>query len=270
MPDPVPNLTTAQTGPLLSFEQRLLDRAADIEAWFRAQWQRSAPPFYGSVDLRNAGFKLAPVDTNLFPAGFNNLNPAFEALCVQAIQAALTRIMPSACGVLLVPENHTRNRHYLENVAVLQSLIEHAGYKVRIGSLRPELKAPETLALPSGRTLKLEPIVREGERVMATLDVSVEPDLIINVEGGQPRAIAGLKSLLTEIERARSQRGQESETARLAAIKADSKVAAALITPLHNALNSTGCALAVPDFDFAVNRALTVLAHPEIKSLRVR
>jgi oxygen-independent coproporphyrinogen-3 oxidase len=26
------------------------------------------------VDLRNAGFKLAPVDTNLFPAGFNNLN----------------------------------------------------------------------------------------------------------------------------------------------------------------------------------------------------
>ncbi len=114
------------------------------------------------------------------------------------------------------------------------------------------------------------PAVREGERVMATLDVSVEPDLIINVEGGQPRAIAGLKSLLTEIERARSQRGQESETARLAAIKADSKVAAALITPLHNALNSTGCALAVPDFDFAVNRALTVLAHPEIKSLRVR
>jgi glutamate--cysteine ligase len=24
--------------------------------------------FYASVDLRNAGFKLAPVDTNLFPA----------------------------------------------------------------------------------------------------------------------------------------------------------------------------------------------------------
>jgi glutamate--cysteine ligase len=165
MPDPVPNLTTAQTGPLLSFEQRLLDRSAEIEAWFRAQWQRSAPPFYGSVDLRNAGFKLAPVDTNLFPAGFNNLNPAFEALCVQAIQAALTRIMPSACGVLLVPESHTRNRYYLENVAVLRALIEHAGYKVRVASLRAELSAPETLDLPSGRKLRLEPIVREGDRV---------------------------------------------------------------------------------------------------------
>ena len=29
------------------------------------QWQEHAVPFYASVDLRNAGFKLAPVDTNL-------------------------------------------------------------------------------------------------------------------------------------------------------------------------------------------------------------
>ena len=31
-----------------------------------------------------AGFKLAPVDMNLFPAGFNNLNPAFLPLSVEA------------------------------------------------------------------------------------------------------------------------------------------------------------------------------------------
>src|SRR6516164_6801865 len=83
MHDAVPNLTTAQTAPLLRFESLLLQRAADIETWFRREWLKTAPPFYGSVDLRNAGFKLAPVDTNLFPAGFNNLNPAFAALCVQ-------------------------------------------------------------------------------------------------------------------------------------------------------------------------------------------
>src|SRR3546814_17885295 len=80
----VPRLLTAQTGPLLQLESTLLDRAADIETWFRQQWQHTAPPFYSSVDLRNAGFKLAPVDTNLFPGGFNNLKPAFDALCVQA------------------------------------------------------------------------------------------------------------------------------------------------------------------------------------------
>ncbi|HWY25002.1 MAG TPA: glutamate--cysteine ligase, partial [Nevskia sp.] len=186
MHDAVPNLTTAQTAPLLRFESLLLARAADIETWFRRQWVKTAPPFYGSVDLRNAGFKLAPVDTNLFPAGFNNLNPAFEALCVQAMQAALERIMPTACGVLLVPENHTRNLFYLENVAVLQDLLQKAGYKVRIGSLRPELHAAETLKLPSGRELLQEPIRREGDKVSVE---GFEPCVVLlnnDLSGGRP------------------------------------------------------------------------------------
>ena len=165
MNNPVPNLTIAQTQPLLRLESLLLSRSVDIEAWFRAQWQLTPAPFYGSVDLRNAGFKLAPVDTNLFPGGFNNLNPAFEDLCVQAIQAALSRVLPSACDVLLVPENHTRNRFYLENVAMLQDLVQKAGYHVRIGSLRPELTAPETIELDSGRSLVLEPLKRQGDQV---------------------------------------------------------------------------------------------------------
>ncbi len=161
----VPNLTTAHTAPLLGFEKTLLARAADIEAWFRGQLQATPPPFYSSVDLRNAGFKLAPVATNLFPGGFDNLNPAFDALCVQALQVALERVMPTACGVLLVPENHTRNRFYLENVATLQALIAQAGYTVRLGSLRSDLQHSETLTLDSGRTLQLERIVRSGDKV---------------------------------------------------------------------------------------------------------
>jgi hypothetical protein len=114
------------------------------------------------------------------------------------------------------------------------------------------------------------PAVRDTERVKVTLDVTREPDLVINVDGGEPRAVGALKSLLQDIDRARGQRGQESEAARLAAIKADTAVAGKLITPLHNALNNTGCALAVPDFDFAINRALMVLAHPEVTSLRAQ
>ena len=49
-----------------------------------------------STDLRNSGFKLAPVDLNLFPGGFNNLNDAFMPLCVQAAQVAIERICPDA------------------------------------------------------------------------------------------------------------------------------------------------------------------------------
>ena len=60
-----------------------------IEHWLRGQWQEHVVPFYCSVDLRNSGFKLAPVDTNLFPGGFNNLDPNFMPLCVQAMMAAV-------------------------------------------------------------------------------------------------------------------------------------------------------------------------------------
>jgi glutamate--cysteine ligase len=161
----VPHLTTALAGPLLELEQRFLDWMPDIERWLRTRWQDHAVPFYASVDLRNAGFKLAPVDTNLFPGGFNNLNPAFLPLCVQAIQAAVERVCPDARGVLLVPENHTRNTFYLQNVDTLRNILAQAGMRVRLGSLIPELAQPTTVPLPAGSILTLEPIVRTGRRV---------------------------------------------------------------------------------------------------------
>ena len=69
----VPHLRTALSGPLPELEKLLLDSTPMIERWFRLEWQEHTPPFYSSVDVRNAGFKAAPVDTNLFPGGFNNL-----------------------------------------------------------------------------------------------------------------------------------------------------------------------------------------------------
>ena len=133
----VPHLTTAQTGPILALEAQLLERQSSIEAWFRQIWRDTPPPFYGSVDLRNSGFKLAPVDTNLFPAGFNNLDPSLLPLAVQALEQAAERTCPGAVGILLIPENHTRNRFYLRSVAALANIIRKAGYRVRIGSLNP-------------------------------------------------------------------------------------------------------------------------------------
>jgi glutamate--cysteine ligase len=158
----VPRLTTALTGPLLALERRFLDAETTIEHWLRGWWLEHTPPFYASVDLRNAGFKLAPVDTNLFPGGFNNLNPAFLPLCVHAAQSAIEKICPEAKNLLLIPENHTRNQFYLMNVVRLAAILRHSGLNVRIGSLQPEITAPTTLTLPDGQTLTLEPLKRLG------------------------------------------------------------------------------------------------------------
>ncbi|QDX81908.1 glutamate--cysteine ligase [Denitratisoma sp. DHT3] len=158
----VPHFTTALTGPLLALERRFLENVPAIEQWLRGEWQEHTPPFYASVDLRNAGFKLAPVDTNLFPGGFNNLNPAFLPLCVQAAQSAVEKLCPEAKRLLLVPENHTRNQFYLQNVAQLAAILRMTGLHVRIGSLLPEIEQPTPIALPDGHELLLEPLRRLG------------------------------------------------------------------------------------------------------------
>jgi glutamate--cysteine ligase len=161
----VPHLTTALTGPLLGLEQKILDSMPEIEHWFRTQWQEHTPPFYCSVDLRNAGFKLAPVDTNLFPGGFNNLNAAFLPLCVQAVMIAIEKICPDARNLLLIPENHTRNTFYLQNVVQLSTILRQTGLNVRIGSLNPEIREPTRIDLPGGQQLLLEPLVRSNGRL---------------------------------------------------------------------------------------------------------
>jgi glutamate--cysteine ligase len=188
----VPNLTTALTGPLQEIEQHLLDYQTQIEQWFRAQWLATPAPFYASVDLRNAGFKLAPVDTNLFSAGFNNLNPAFMPLCVHAAQAAIERIDPMAGRVLIIPESHTRNLYYLESLASLREILEMAGLEVRIASLIGDLNEPQTIELPSGRKVTLEPPIRDGSRLRLK---HFDPDLILlnnDLSGGRPEILEEL------------------------------------------------------------------------------
>jgi glutamate--cysteine ligase len=161
----VPHLITALTGPINELEQRIIDSMPAIERWFRLEWMEHTPPFYTSVDIRNAGFKLAPVDTNLYPGGWNNLTPEMLPLAVQAAMAAIEKICPEARNLLLIPENHTRNTFYLSNVAQLQRIFHMAGLNVRIGSINPEIKEPTSITLPNGDTVLLEPVIRSKRRL---------------------------------------------------------------------------------------------------------
>jgi len=192
----VPRILNAADGgaPLLHLEQQILNASSDIEHWFRSQWRSHVPPFYASVDLRNAGFKLSVVDTNLFPGGFNNLSSDVLPLAVQAMSAAVERRCPDVRRFLLVPENHTRNTFYLSNVARLASLLQQSGLEVRIGTLIPEITAPTPIDLPDGQRLLLEPIERNGQRVevqgfdpcaiLLNNDLSAGiPDVLKGIEG---------------------------------------------------------------------------------------
>jgi len=161
----VPHLVTALTGPINELEQRILESMPAIERWFRLEWMEHTPPFYSSVDIRNAGFKLAPVDTNLFPGGFNNLTPEMLPLAVQAAMAAIEKICPEAKNLLLIPEKHDRNKFYLMNLQRMMQIFSLAGLNVRLGTLDETVTEPTTLDLPDGGHLTLEPLLRSKRRL---------------------------------------------------------------------------------------------------------
>ena len=113
----------------------IINSHVEIESWFRKQWIKYPAPFYSSIDIRNSGFKIAPVDTNLFPAGFNNLDKNFEPLYISALSHALERQSVDIRKILLIGENHTRNQHYTNSLSALSNFIKKAGFEIEIASL---------------------------------------------------------------------------------------------------------------------------------------
>jgi glutamate--cysteine ligase len=188
----VPHLITALTGPINELEQRVLESMPAIERWFRLEWMEHTPPFYTSVDIRNAGFKLAPVDTDLFPIGFSNLTPAMLPLAVQAAMAAIEKICPEAKNLLLVPEARTRNSFYLMDVQRLVQIFHQAGLNVRLGTLDEQVTAPKRVALPDGGELLMEPLLRKRGRLGLK---DFDPCTILlnsELEGGVPKVLQNL------------------------------------------------------------------------------
>lgn len=86
---------------------------------------------YCSIDIRNSGFKIAPVDMNFFPAGFNNLSTNGIGLAAESISKYIKAYKPNASKILLVTENFDRNLGYLENVASLTEILSSYDLKVK-------------------------------------------------------------------------------------------------------------------------------------------
>ncbi len=183
----VPHLVTTLTGPINELEQRVLDSMPAIERWFRLEWMEHTPPFYSSVDVRNAGFKLAPVAINLFPDGWHHLTAEMMPLAVQAAMAAIEKICPEARNLLLIPENRSTSTSYLSSLAQLRRIFYMAGLNVRMGSIDPAIKTTTAFTLDNDETVTLEPVIR-GKRRLGLKDfdpctILLNNDLAAGVPG---------------------------------------------------------------------------------------
>lgn len=119
------------------------DKRDEIIAWMAKKRSEIDVPIYGSVDIRDAGWKIAVVDANQFPAGFNNTSEADIPHLTERIRGHIERHQPDCRWVHIYPESHTRNQGYVENLRTLCELVERAGYRCTIGN--PELDGFDAL-----------------------------------------------------------------------------------------------------------------------------
>ncbi|RAP29897.1 glutamate--cysteine ligase [Candidatus Marinamargulisbacteria bacterium SCGC AG-343-D04] len=96
-------------------------------------------PLYSSVDVRTNGIKSAVVDTNLFPAGFNNLCQFSTTHIPNIFKDIILNRVPSCKHILVLAENHTRNVWYWENMFVLKDFLETSGFDVKVAIMKEGL-----------------------------------------------------------------------------------------------------------------------------------
>lgn len=114
--------------------EKVKTKQKEIYQWIRNMETLQELPLYSSVDIRNSGFKAAVVDTNLFPAGFNNICEHGIADAVLFIRAAIDTRVSNGRNILIIAEEHTRNAWYLENIRVLKDIIEKAGFHALVAT----------------------------------------------------------------------------------------------------------------------------------------
>lgn len=144
-----------------------------ITKWMSKKRSEVPIPIYGSVDIRDSGWKVAVVDANHFPAGFNNISIEDVERLSSLLKDHILRQNPECKWVHLYPESHTRNQGYIENVATIKRLIENGGFRCTVGS--PELEGHGSLDGITGPLL-LDMVVVEDESLLID---GKKPDLIM-------------------------------------------------------------------------------------------
>ncbi len=175
----------------------------ELRNWIESQVSREYEPFYSSIDLRDASFKLAPVDANLYPAGFNNICPddleSAHEILIPLFKRHLGRV-PTKVAIL--PEAHTKNKFYVDNLFELRHLIKRCGIEVEIGWWEPESNETSDvlLELSNQQTITAHRFFRKGNRlVLKNTNGEFDPDFILvnnDFSSGEPKQLEGIEQVI--------------------------------------------------------------------------
>ncbi len=153
---------------LQTFLTLFAEREKEIKEWLNHYREPLKDPIYASVDLRNAGFKMSPVDTNIFPAGWNNLCHRSRRTAAEKLSVFIAQSYPGTKKIMILPEHHTRNTYYLTNLSQLLEIVELAGFEAKIGNFSPENQESRLeLETSEGRKITEHQVERKGDLLIA-------------------------------------------------------------------------------------------------------
>lgn len=149
------------------------------------QAQESLPqPIYSSVDIRESQYKYAPVDHNMYPAGFNNICKKDLKVASTLFKEGMKKHKANVKIVGILPESHTKNKYYLDNIYFLQDTLKGAAEEVILISpdhnLFPEDTTELTLTTQSEFSVTIHKVlVKDGQFVFANSANQKTLDLIV-------------------------------------------------------------------------------------------
>ncbi len=183
---------------LNKINKKFIEKSGEIENWIEQHSKEALVPLYTSVDLRISKYKITPVDTNVFPAGFNNLSDYYRGRTASLFNQYLRRKYPKYSNILLIPELNTRNLYYWENVYVLKSILESVGFRVEIGIVSDELQLEKAnFKSISGKEIQAYKVFKEGYKALIP---NYTPDLILVNNDFSSRCPETLRDIIQPVE----------------------------------------------------------------------
>ena len=169
-----------------NFHRKLYQHITRYEAqalkWYQKKSGEIPHPFYSGFDIRDSSYKVAPVDANVFPAGFNNLSVEDQNQTASLMGQYLKQYYSSIKKILLLTEEHTNNPYYWDNVLTLKSLIEKADYEVTLCVARELVSGEKTVSTTSGEKISLHLLKDvQGDLIISNNDFSTDYDLPQNI-----------------------------------------------------------------------------------------
>ena len=139
--------------------QKIHLKKSVINDFFTQKFNENPAFFYNSIDLRHSSFKISAIDTNCYPAGFNNLSESGKNIAENLVAEFLSKnFSTSPKNIFIIPENHTRNMRYLENLAIIVEILQRQKCQVFVATYNPEIISKTVLTLENQGTITLYPL----------------------------------------------------------------------------------------------------------------